>query len=133
MAKVSRASDCLSSVLRSSGVCRCPFLVVEVGVAVRQGAVDNNPDSRHSTQLQLGLLALGLRFGSGSTMNALTARSRNDVHHLAHRLCHCLVGCVFLCVASARVKGQVAWLPEQLRGNSLRARCTVAHWRRRSS
>ena len=83
------ASELLSCVLRSLGVCSCPFLVVEVGVAVDQGVVYDSPDSRHSALLHLCSSALGHGLVSGVT-RAITARSRNNAHRFAlRRECLC--------------------------------------------
>ena len=87
--KVLWASESLSSALLWSGVCRCPFLMVGVGVAVSQGVVYDSPDSRHSVQLQLCSSALGRGLVSGMT-SAITARSRNNARRFALRLqCLC--------------------------------------------
>ena len=110
------------------GVCRGPFLVVEVAVAVCQGAVDDSPDSRRSTDVQL---ALGLGFGSGPAKNAVVARGHNDIPRSATHLCRCLVGFVLFCLVGVSVNGYVAWLPEQSRGNSVRTRLAFALGRRR--
>ena len=85
------ASDLWSNALRELRVCSCPFLMVEAGVADGQGAVYDSPDSRHSSQLQLGWLALGRGLVHCLAMNAVIARGHNDVHHFARRLC-CLLG-----------------------------------------